>query len=82
MYDISFILRLAAYERNAGFNVNPVIILPSTPLPNWPSDGFNSIGNEHQDLIPPITEESIEEYFISRQLKAEILNPLSWERIC
>ncbi len=59
---------MAAYEKNAGFS-DPVVIVPKTTLPDWPSSGFEQITNDHQDVMPPITEEHVQEYFVERQLK-------------
>ena len=60
--------RLEAYQRNAGFT-GDVVILPRISLPDWPVSGFQQIENYHQDIIPEMTKEGIEEYFVSRQLK-------------
>ncbi len=60
--------RLAAYERNAGFS-RDVCILPQASLPDWPTEGFQQITDDHQQTMPPLSKEAIEEYFVTRQLK-------------
>ena len=61
--------RLHAYQKNADILDSNVIILPPAPLPDWPADGFEQIRDDHHSSMPLISKETIEHYFITRQLK-------------
>ena len=56
------------FEKNAEVLTAPTIFIPPAPLPEWPADGFEQIRDDHQSVMPSITEEQIEHYFITRQL--------------
>lgn len=60
-----FIGRLEAYDRNKNFKEDP-ILLPEPLDVGWPVAGFKQILQEHKCIIPKITREQIEAYFLYR----------------
>ncbi|XP_048779437.2 uncharacterized protein LOC125682910 [Ostrea edulis] len=60
-----FIGRLEAYDRNENFKEDP-ILLPEPLDVGWPVAGFKQILQEHKCIIPKITREQIEAYFLYR----------------
>ena len=59
------IFRLRAYDRNADFRGIPVV-LPEPLDPQWPISGFQQLRSDHKIMLPKITEEQIEGYFLYR----------------
>ncbi|CAC5422087.1 MKL [Mytilus coruscus] len=57
--------RLRAYDRNANFRGVPVN-LPEPLDPQWPLTGFQQLRSEHKIMLPKLTAEQIEGYFLYR----------------
>ncbi|XP_071139766.1 uncharacterized protein [Mytilus edulis] len=57
--------RLRAYDRNANFRGVPVN-LPEPLEPQWPLTGFQQLRPEHKIMLPKLTTEQIEGYFLYR----------------
>ncbi|XP_048772140.2 uncharacterized protein LOC125678072 [Ostrea edulis] len=62
---IDLVRRLEAYDRNANFQ-QPPVLLPDPLDVNWPTTGFQQLNSEHRKLLPSITREQIEAYFLHR----------------
>ncbi|CAG2203849.1 unnamed protein product [Mytilus edulis] len=56
---------LRAYDRNANFRGVPVN-LPEPLEPQWPLTGFQQLRPEHKIMLPKLTTEQIEGYFLYR----------------
>jgi hypothetical protein len=56
---------LEAYDRNQNFISDPVI-LPEPLSADWPTAGFRQLVEDHKSILPKITSEQIEAYFIYR----------------
>lgn len=65
MNDVFARFRLEAYDRNANFQ-QPPVLLPDPLDVNWPTTGFQQLNSEHRKLLPSITREQIEAYFLHR----------------
>ncbi|XP_071150729.1 uncharacterized protein [Mytilus edulis] len=57
--------RLNAYDRNKNFQEEPVI-LPEPLDVGWPVSGFRQLLAEHKMVLPKITKEQIDAYFVYR----------------
>ncbi|CAC5380159.1 unnamed protein product [Mytilus coruscus] len=57
--------KLRAYDRNANFRGVPVN-LPEPLDPQWPLTGFQQLRSEHKIMLPKLTAEQIEGYFLYR----------------
>jgi hypothetical protein len=57
--------RLKAYDRNSDFKGTPVI-LPDPLSPHWPIAGFKPLRPEHKILLPKVTLDQVEAYFLYR----------------
>ncbi|KAJ8302857.1 hypothetical protein KUTeg_019253, partial [Tegillarca granosa] len=57
--------KLLAYDENADFRPAPVII-PDSLHVGWPISGFQQLQSEHQLILPKITFEQIDTYFLYR----------------
>ncbi|XP_056005281.1 uncharacterized protein LOC130050167 [Ostrea edulis] len=57
--------RLEAYDRTFNFVPEP-IVLPQPDAVDWPQSGFQQLQSMHVHLLPKITKEQIEPYFIFR----------------
>ena len=60
-----FFCRLEAYDRNENFQEDPVL-LPEPLDAGWPVTGYKQVLPEHKSLLPKITREQIEAYFLYR----------------
>ena len=61
--------RLEAYEKNCNFQSKVLVELPSqNPMPVWPDGTFSSLTQSHQEDIPRIRAEHIEQYVLFRQV--------------
>lgn len=54
-----------AYDRNKNFQEEPVI-LPEPLDVGWPISGFRQLLAEHKMVLPKITKEQIDAYFVYR----------------
>ncbi|KAJ8307414.1 hypothetical protein KUTeg_015498 [Tegillarca granosa] len=72
---------LPAYRQNANFT-GPVIGIPEPIIPNWPKNGFRSLTEEHQLLLPKLSEGQIQAYLMYRTAvdKASISDVKSIEK--
>ena len=60
-----FRFRLKSYDRNNDFR-GPAVLLPEPLDPAWPTSGFKQLRPEHRILMPKITNEQVEGYFVHR----------------
>ena len=60
-----FRFRLKSYDRNNDFR-GPAVLLPEPLDPAWPTSGFKKLRPEHRILMPKITNEQVERYFVHR----------------
>lgn len=57
--------RLESYDRNKNF-LPPPVLLPEPLDVNWPSTGFQQLKPDHQGLLPVVTRDQTEAYFLHR----------------
>ena len=69
--------RLEAYDRNFNFR-GEQITLPKPDDVVWPLGGFQQLQVAHKMLLPKITEEQIESYFIYRMAGIELFWVMAW----
>ncbi|XP_046328487.2 uncharacterized protein LOC124112432 [Haliotis rufescens] len=62
---LELIERLESYDRNDDF-VGPSVSIPRPDDTSWPVSGFQQLMPSHRQLLPPISKETIEGYFIYR----------------
>lgn len=60
-----FPFRLESYDRNKNF-LPPPVLLPEPLDVNWPSTGFQQLKPDHQGLLPTVTRDQTEAYFLHR----------------
>ncbi|XP_048254636.1 uncharacterized protein LOC124112985 [Haliotis rufescens] len=66
---LELIERLESYDRNDDF-VGPSVSIPRPDDTSWPVSGFQQLMPSHRQLLPPISKETIEGYFIYRMAGA------------
>lgn len=57
--------RLESYDRNKNF-LPPPVLLPEPLDVNWPSTGIQQLKPAHQGLLPVVTRDQTEAYFLHR----------------
>ena len=60
------VYRLKDYDRNQNFTCSTPVILPQPLDVEWPVSGFSNLKEGHRLLLPKITREQTEAYFIFR----------------
>ncbi|XP_076078325.1 uncharacterized protein LOC143048513 isoform X2 [Mytilus galloprovincialis] len=63
--------RLRAYDRNQNFK-NPVIHAPEPLEVEWPVSGFKQLKKEHKVIMPKLSREQIEAYFLYRMAEDNV----------
>lgn len=71
MHDILYINyflydRLEAYKRNQNFQPPILNSLPEPLAVGWPSTGFHQLQRDHKIILPKLTTEQMESYFLYR----------------
>lgn len=57
--------RLESYDRNRNF-LPPAVLLPEPLDVTWPSSGFQQLNPDHKKLLPYVTRDQTEAYFLHR----------------